>query len=160
MKFSTQQDVQIPVAEAFEMVSSFGDIEAAAIRRGAEIRRVDDPDYSGVGMKWHATFSLQGRGRTLDVEMVKFNPTQELMLELAGQGLLGHTRIAFAPVSAQSTQVTVDVNVRATTLAARLLLQPLKLTKSTLDGRFQDRVAQYIKDMEQRYAQSCERTGQ
>lgn len=151
MKFATQQDVKAPIDAVFKMVSSFEDYEDAARRHGADVKRTDDLASVGIGMKWNVRFVFKSQNRDLDVEITQFDPPKNIVLELDSQGLFGHARVDLETVSGKNTRITVNCEVQASTLKTRVLLQPLKLTKSTLDQRFEERVAKFIYSLEQRY---------
>ena len=56
MKFSTKEDIDAPIDAVFEMLCEFDQFERAAMRRGAEVQRVDQLAEPGVGMLWEAAF--------------------------------------------------------------------------------------------------------
>lgn len=56
------------------------------------------------------------------------------------------------PLSRNSTRVLVALEVKPLTLSARLWVQSLKLAKTTLTQKYKDRVAEYARGMEERYA--------
>ena len=68
MQFSTKEDIEAPIAEVFDMLYEFESFERAAMRRGAEVRRVDDLAAPGVGMMWQAVFDLRGKRREVELE--------------------------------------------------------------------------------------------
>ncbi|WP_187430584.1 hypothetical protein ROLI_037190 [Roseobacter fucihabitans] len=153
MKFSTQQEIDAPIAVVFAMLSEFDALEAALRRRGADVARMDDPVGPGAGLKWHVRVELAGGMRAVDVEIVAFDPPARMGAILVSQGVQGDTRLSLVALSAEKTRVLFEVDLRATTFAARVLLQPLKLGKTSLDQRFEARVAQYLDEMKQRYDQ-------
>ena len=93
MKFSTREDVEAPADAVFDMLCDFQMFERAAIRRGAEVQRVDTMMTPGVGMTWRAEFDLRGKRRELMIEMIKFDPPNEMMLESLSQGMKGWTHL-------------------------------------------------------------------
>ena len=54
----------------------------------------------------------------------------------------------------------VGLDVRAATLASRLMLQSLRLAKATLDRRFARRVANFAADIEGRQQRQGKKGGQ
>ncbi|WP_298974659.1 SRPBCC family protein [uncultured Roseobacter sp.] len=151
MKFSTQEDMEAPIAAVFEMLSSFENYERAAMRRGADVRRVDGLPVPGIGMKWDAQFDLRGKQRSLSVEVITYDPPNEMVMELTSPGLYGSTSCELIALSRARTRIMIALEVRPQTLAARVMLQPLKLTKATLNKRFKARAAQYLKEIEAGY---------
>mgnify|MGYP001793637788 CR=1 FL=1 len=155
MKFSTQEVMEAPMEAVFAMITNFDRFERAAMRRGADVRRVDDLKTPGVGMKWRAAFVMRGRDRKLDLEVVVYEPPQRMVLDLSSQGLHGDTRIELIALSRNRTRIMVSLEMRPLTLSARLLLQSLKLTKAALTKKYKERIAHHIGEMEERYRDSA-----
>lgn len=155
MKFSTQEVMDAPVEDAFALLTQFDLIERAVMRRGVDVQRVDALEAPGVGLKWRSNFVLRGRPRTLDLEVVVYEPPHRMVMALSSQGFQGDTRVELIALSKTRTRVMVSVEVRPLSLPARLLLQSLKLTKSTLNQKYKDRVAHHIRELEEQYRHSA-----
>lgn len=152
MKFSTKEDVEAPIEAVFDMLCDFKSFERAAMRRGAEVQRADALHQPGVGMTWKAVFPLRGKRRELTLEMVTFDRPNEMVIDSMSQGLAGQMSFELMPLSRNSTRVLVALEVKPLTLSARLWVQSLKLAKTTLTQKYKDRVAEYARGMEERYA--------
>lgn len=155
MEFSTQEDIDTPISEAFGMLSSFASYEQAARQRGAQVERSDTLRQPGVGMKWTAQFELREQPRTVDVEIITHDPPDRVVMALRSPGFAGDATLDLLALGPGRTRVTVHVAVNATSLKTRILLKSLTLTKSSLDSRFEDRVGEYLKGVEQRYQRSA-----
>ncbi|MBW4961729.1 SRPBCC family protein [Sulfitobacter sp. CW3] len=154
MKFSTKEDIDVPIDAVFEMLCEFDTFERAAMRRGAEVRRVDTMTEPGTGMKWETAFDMRGKRRDIEVEMVTFEHPTEICLESMSPGLLGAVSFDLLALSRSRTRVAASIEIKPKTLSARLLVQSLKLAKTSLTKKFKRAVAGYTKDMEERYQQS------
>ncbi|KAG1647847.1 Protein MgtC [Nymphon striatum] len=148
MKFSTNEDIEAPIDAVFEMLCDFESFERSAMRRGAEVQRIDQQSTPGVGMMWQAAFALRGKQRQMEVEMVTFDRPQEIVLESTSPGMLATT--SFELIARSSTRVKVEIEVKPLNLSARLLVQSLKLAKNSLTKKFKLRVAEYAMSMEDR----------
>ena len=155
MKFSTNTDIEAPIDAVFEMFCDFESFERYAMRRGAEVQRVDRLAQPGVGMAWRAAFEMRGKPRQLDLEMVRFEAPNEIWLEGTSPGMLSTTRFELMALSRSRTRVHVALEVKPVTLSARLLVQSLKLAKSSLSQKFKQRVADYARGMEDRYTRQA-----
>ena len=87
MKFSTKEDIDAPIDAVFDMLCEFDQFERAAMRRGAEVQRVDQLAEPGAGMQWEAAFDMRGKRRELQVEMDRFDRPTEMKLNTRSQGL-------------------------------------------------------------------------
>jgi hypothetical protein len=154
MKFSTNEDIDAPIDAVFEMLCDFEGFERAAIRRGAQVQRVDNLTAPGVGMTWQAAFKMRGKERKIEIEMVTFERPTEMILETTAPGMLGTTNLDLIALSRTRTRIKVELEVKPLNLTARLLVQSLKLAKNSLTKKYKSRVAYYAKQIEDRHAKS------
>ncbi len=152
MKFSTKEDIEAPIEAVFEMLCDFEGFERSAMRRGAEVQRVDNLTKPGVGMTWNAVFEMRGKRRELQIEMVTFDKPNDIILESTSPGLLGKMSFELMPLSRNRTRIIVELEVKPLTLSSRLLVQSMKLAKASLTRKYKLRVGEYAKGMEERYS--------
>lgn len=152
MHFSSQQDVDAPIEQVFEMLTRFDIYERAAMRRGAEVVRKDALNEVGLGAHWHATFALRGKMREIAIEVATFVPPTDMVLSLNSRNITGAVRFELFALSKSRTRMMVETDLRPLTLAARLFIQSLSLTKSALNKRYRTRIADFAADIEARVA--------
>ncbi|MFY0680782.1 MAG: SRPBCC family protein [Thalassovita sp.] len=150
MNFSSKEDIESSIDSVFAAVTDFDSFERAALRRGAEVQRVDDLPEPGVGMRWEVGFTLRGKERELVLDMTEYDAPQKLVLTGVSQGLEGTMAIELVAMSRTRTRMTSDITLSATTLSARLLLQSMKLGRATLNKRFHLRMAEIATEVEER----------
>lgn len=151
MKFSTKEDIEAPIEDVFGMLCEFDVFERSAMRRGAEVQRIDRLTVPGVGMSWDAAFNMRGKRREVRVEMIRFEKPNEMLFVSRSTGLTGHMNLELIALSRSRTRVHVALDIKPQNLSARLLVQSLKLAKASLTKRYKLRVAEYAKGMEDRY---------
>ena len=151
MKFSTKEDIEAPIEAVFDMLCDFESFERSAMRRGAEVQRIDRLAKPGVGMIWNAVFQLRGKRREMELEMVTFDRPNEIVLESTSSGLIGQMSFELVALSRSRTRVLVELEVKPLNLSARLLVQSMKLAKGSLTRKYKLRIAEYAKGMEDRY---------
>lgn len=154
MKFATTVDVDAPIEFVFDQITDFKGLERAAMRRGAEVRRVDGLSAQGPGMAWDARFELQGRTREVQLELTEHDPPKGLVFASRSPSLGGRMAIDLAALSHTRTRVAMDVELHPNNLSARLLVQSLKLARKGLKSRVDERLATYSGDIEARYRRS------
>ncbi|MAC76640.1 MAG: hypothetical protein CML66_01065 [Rhodobacteraceae bacterium] len=150
MKFSSKEDVEAPIGLVFDLLADFETHERQAIRRGIEVQRTHTRTEPGVGMSWHALFDLRGKKRDIDVVVSAYDPPNSIHFTSDTQGLHGFTTLELIELSPRRTRMAIEVDLKPKTLAARLLVQSMKLAKKTLTKRFKLRVADYAKALEGR----------
>lgn len=152
MKFSTREDIEAPIDAVFNMLCDFESFERAAMRRGADVQRLDNREEPGVGAMWEASFTMRGKRREIELELVEFDRPNDMAFESKSPGVLGRTGFELIALSRGRTRVMVSLELKPLNLSARLLVQSLKLAKGKLSQRFSARVAEYARGMEERYA--------
>jgi hypothetical protein len=151
MKFVAQEDVEAPIDFVFEQVTDFAAIERSALRRGAEVQRIDDLDETRPGMKWDAAFDLRGKRREMKLELTELDRPNGLVVASRSPNMTGEMALDLVALSRSRTRINVEIDMTPKTLAAKLMVQSMKLAKSNLTKRFKLRVMGYAKDLEDRY---------
>lgn len=151
MKFSTTEDVAVPAETVFDAFCAFETFERAAMRRGAEVQRVDSRTVPGVGMIWVAGFQMRGKPRQLRIEMVEFDHPHEMALDTTSPGFQGMTRIEVISLARERTRLHISLEIKPQTLPARVMVQSLRLAKASLTRKFKLRVAEYAQGIEARH---------
>ncbi len=151
MKFSSKEDVEVPIANVFGMLSDFEIYERSAIRRGADVQRIGEHDVPHEGQTWEASFLLRGKDRKAEVQLARYAPPNEMVFEAQSGGLLTVLVLELVALSPNRTRITVQLEIKPRTLPARLFVQSMKLAKTNLSKKFRLRVAEYSRDIEDRH---------
>lgn len=151
MKFSTKEDIEAPIDAVFDMLCDFEMFERAAMRRGAEVQRTDSRGTPGVGMGWRAAFNLRGKRRQIEIEMTTFDRPNEMVFECRSSGLTNLMTLELVALSRSRTRVLVALDIKPLNLSARLLVQSLKLAKTSLTKKYKLRVAEFVRTLEERH---------
>lgn len=155
MKFSAREDIEAPIDYVFDQVTDFQSFERSALRRGAEVQRVDQLDAPGVGMAWDIAFRLRGKLRELKMELTSLDAPNGLVLSSRSPAMGGDMVIDLVALSRARTRMSVDLELRPKNLSSRLLVQSLKLARSTLTDRYKLRVAGFARELEDRFKRNA-----
>ena len=150
MKFKSKEDLDVPIAQVFDMIADFERHERSAMRRGVKIKRLDSLEAPGLGAKWDIGFQMRGRERQAEVEVTGFDRPNEMTFEAQIQGLNSTVEVVLVPLSKTRTRLNVVGTLKPKTLSARLLVQSLKLAKKNISKRFSKKLAGLARDMEDR----------
>jgi len=152
MKLNGRTDIGAPIAFVFAALSDFEAWERAAMRRGADVHRTDKVKAPAAGMTWQARFAWRGRERQLQVKLTDLTPSTNMAIAFDGPSVHGTLTIELVELSARRTRMLMHVETKSRTLAARLFIQSLKLTKRRVQKRFDGRLAAIAHDIEQKFA--------
>ncbi|EAQ22888.1 SRPBCC family protein [Roseovarius sp. 217] len=155
MQFSGKEDIEAPIERVFEEITDFQAFERSALRRGADVKRTDTLRAPGVGMSWHAAFKLRGKQRKVDVSVADYDPPNGITLGLMSASIEGQMIAELVALSRGRTRMTVTLVLQPRSLAARLMMQSLRLARGNLTKRFKVRLAEYAMDVEERYKRSA-----
>ncbi|MCU4654135.1 hypothetical protein N8I71_14920 [Roseibacterium sp. SDUM158016] len=150
MKFRVSEDVEAPVGPTWTGFTDFASVEEDARGRGAEIARVGDWREARLGASWRGMVAVRGKTRPIEAKITVFAPGETLTVESRIGGMDSTYEVTFVPLSQDVTRVSVMLELRATTLSARLLLQTMKIARR--------RVMQRLEGAVVRQAQAVERT--
>jgi hypothetical protein len=149
MKFSANQDVDIAQYDLFERMSNFGHFEGQAIRRGVTVVR-QGLSMAMVGLKWKCVFKLLGRDHAMVIELSEFDQGNAVLFNFLNFSLNIRVRAELSALSRQRIRVHATSVLEPKTLAARLLVQSMKLGRSKFNKRLQARLVQLCKKLSER----------
>ncbi|MCB6179554.1 SRPBCC family protein [Rhodobacter sp. Har01] len=135
MHFTTRQDIEAPLDFVDAYLMEFDHFERMAMRRGAEVERTDRLRSPGPGMAWRLRFAYRGKPRRMTVRLEELQPGSLLVYGLESPSLDGQMRVELIALSPRRSRITVMTEVRPRTLAARLLLQSMRLARGRLQRR-------------------------
>ncbi len=144
MRFTARQDIEAPIATVFAALSDFDRFERVALQRGAEVRRTG----GGAGLAWTVNFRYRGRPRKLDTVLETFDPPSALVSTGRIGGFEGILDVRLVALSPRRTRLTVDLDLRARSLAARLLMPSIRLARTSLGQRFRRRLEGFAREIE------------
>ena len=148
MKFSTQEDIEVPIDTVFRAVTDFGVFERQMLRRGIDVTRDESLPITEPGARWNADFTWRGRKQQLEAELVMIDPNEGFAVESRAGGVVCMGVVDLVPLSAARTRLLVSLDLKPTTLSSRLFVQSLRLGKTSLNRRFKARIAEFAKKIE------------
>ncbi len=143
MKFSSREDIDAPIDRVFEAVSDFDAFERRMLRRGVDITRDDASPIDEVGTCWKAKFTWRGRSYDVDAELVGLQPGEGYVIDSRSNGVECRGVVDLVALSKTRTRMFVSIDLKPTTISARLMLQSLRLVKGNLSRRFKGRVQEF-----------------
>lgn len=146
MKFTAREDIEAPIGEVFDLLSDYAWFERAAMRRGAEVTRSE----GRAGPVWNAAFTYRGKLRRVEILQDQIEPPTTLRFTLSARSVEGDLSVDLVELGRRRTRISVATEVRPRTLAARLFIQSLRLARGRVTQRYQSRIAQFARLIEDR----------
>ena len=154
MKLTTRQDIEAPLDVVYARLTDFDHFERMAMRRGAEVERTDSLKTPGPGMAWRLRFAYRGKPRKVMVRFTDGEPESHLEMGFESPSIEGMTRIELVALSARRTRLALVSEVRPKTLAARLVLQSMRLAKGRIQRKYDVAAGKLANMIEEQYRAS------
>jgi carbon monoxide dehydrogenase subunit G len=156
MKITSRRDIEAPISFVNDALTDFDYWERAAMRRGADVTRVDDRKAS---LAWLVRFPFRGKDRKLDLQVVVPETPGQLAFAGSGGNFDGTATVDLLELGSKRTRLTMVAEAKPRSLAARLVLQSLRLAKGRVQARVDKRVAAITTEIEERFRASTRQMG-
>jgi uncharacterized protein YndB with AHSA1/START domain len=151
MKLTAKEDIEAPIAFVFATLTDFDTWERSAMRRGADVLRTDKLPEAGPGMGWKVDFDYRGKRRNLSLTVADWTLGQRLQIAVSSLPAEGDAVIELTEMGPKRTRMQVVSNIRPRTLAAKLVVQSLRLAKAKVKAKFDQRIGQVAAEIEDRF---------
>ncbi len=151
MNFTSKQDVIAPAEHVFRQLTDFDFYESYAMRLGAHVERLDEYDRPQPGMCWNISGVFRGKHRNVELRLDEYNPVEALSYICKANSLDAIINFSVIPLSKTETRLKSSIDVHAKGLSARVALQSARLAKKTLDRKFDSRMHDFAKNIEDKY---------
>lgn len=148
MKLSAREEIDAPADQVFAAISDFPRIARLAEARGVPLRRTDVLAEPGVGMAWVAEAMIRGQRREIRSDVTDFAQGERIAITSRSGGIEGLTEVEVTLLGPEKTRLRLTVELRPVSLAGRILIQPLRLAKGSLQERLRIRVAGFARSLE------------
>ncbi|WP_068108685.1 SRPBCC family protein [Tropicimonas marinistellae] len=145
MKFSTRDEIEAPADRVWAALTNAEMFEQAARSRGAEVIRHPEPQNFGVGTSWTTHFEFRGVRRKLFTEVVSCDAPGLLVFESNVGGVDVLARFELEPLGNARTRMGTSLDMTARSIPGRILIQTLKLGKTTLNQKFRRRMRRFAR---------------
>lgn len=146
MKLTSREDIEAPIALVHSALTDFDHFETAAQRRGAEVIR----DSEDGKLRWFTSFMFRQKRRNVTIALSRHEAPALLVFSFDSPNLSGEVTVELMTLGPKRTRKTTALDVRPKTLAARILMQPLKLARGRVLRRYRKRAAQFAALLETR----------
>ncbi len=154
MIFVAQDEVHVPQDYAFSHFSDFISYEATALSYGADIRRVDGFQQVSQGVAWRGTVPIRGKTVGVEAKVTNFDPSRQSQMVTQAGGMTVTVDLSFEEMEPEKTRVTARAELRANTLAARLIVQSVRLARGSLQRRIDSKLVALGSKFEAEYHRS------
>jgi hypothetical protein len=149
MKISAREEIAAPAETVFRAVTNFDRLAVLAEGRGVTLRPTGAHPAPCRGFTWSALAPIRGQVREIASEVTLFDPVNGYTVASTVGGLAALTEVELTALPNDRTRLRIAVEVTPTSLAGRILIQPLRLGKGAMEERFRIRVAGFARAVEE-----------
>ncbi len=150
MEITAQEDIEGSLEQVFDGLSNFEQFERVILRRGVDVRRIDEVDEPTVGMRWASEFRYRGKPRQAEITLTRFDRPNAMQFESTSAGLTVITDLECLSLSRSRTRVSITCTLKPKTLSARILVQSIKLARSSVQRKFRARASDFAREFEKK----------
>lgn len=151
MQFSSVQDVNAPLDFVFQQLSDFDSYESYAMRIGADVKRTDQLNQKGAGLKWSIDGDFRGKRRKFDIQLTEYRPDNLLKFLVVASGIEATASMEAMALTRKQSRIKVTTVLTPKSISARLILQSAKLAKSSMNRKYNHRFWTYANYIENNY---------
>jgi uncharacterized protein YndB with AHSA1/START domain len=151
MKVTSRHDIDAPVDFVFQTLTDFDAWERSAMRRGADVTRTDKLTTVAAGLAWLVRFRFRGRDRKLAIRLTGIDTPHRVAFAMEGALFDATSIVDLLELGPKRTRLVMVGEAKPKTLAARLMLQSLRLARGRVQRRVDRRVLAIAEDVADRY---------
>lgn len=148
--FEAQHDIAAPAEYVFECAQDFARFEALARARGVAVERHGSAPKDGLA--WTVRFDFRAMRRKVKVTLTEHEPPGHMRFAFRGRSVEGRSGVRITPLADGQSRLSFDVVIAPRTLAARLILQSLSLSRGRIERKLAARVQGFARTVEARWA--------
>lgn len=154
MQFSSRTDIAASADFVFATLSDFEDWEGLARSKGARITRQDPAGrmQAGEGSRWEGSFVFKGKTRNAEMLLRELCAGERIMVQCEGRSIGGDLLVEVTPINATRSRLSLQCELRPASFGARLFVQSLRLAKGRVQAKLNKRLAEYGRQLEEKYA--------
>jgi len=154
MKLTAKTDLDAPAAFVYAALADHAAWERDAAQRGIDVERPADMPLAGLGAGWRVKVPFRGQPVAILLRLEQLVPAERLGFAIQSQAIEGNFALSVIELSKRRTRLQLVLEVKARTIAARLLLNTLSLARGRVQARVEKRIVQIGAIIQDRYQRS------
>jgi len=148
MKFVNHTDIRRPVSAVFAHITHFEMLERRARDAGIEVERIAGDGSAKEGAEWRVTGHFVGAERETHVRLVTVIEPSLLEFRNSAPGFEIEFDAHLLLLAPNRTRLRTVIDIRARSLAARVMLQSARLIRSRITKRIDQALKKAAKRIE------------
>lgn len=137
MKFDLTETIEAPAEAVWSQLVEWERFERAAAGRGAQVTRTGAANGIGIGSGWRGSIDLRGKTRSLEVTITDLARPERMEVDGQIGGMTAEMFLTLTPAAPARTILRMQLDLGARTMAARLILQSVRLARGRVTSRIE-----------------------
>ena len=150
LKIVATSEVELPAGRAFDAFTDVDRFEMMARRRGAKIRRHGGSNDPLTDVSWDVETTIRRKTRNFQVYISEIDAPGLIVYQMVSKQYEASARIYFLPVEDHASRVRVELRANPKTIAARIVLHSMRLSKNRIRRRMERGLKLYCQSIESR----------
>ncbi|QUS34832.1 SRPBCC family protein [Falsirhodobacter algicola] len=143
MKIISKAEIEAPAPFVFERMTDFDMWERKIRNRDVVLQRQPGPVQTGT--TWQTRIPIRGRKRDMAVTLTEMTPDTVLRFRALDAALQIDSDFELTSLSENRTLLTSRIEIKPLNIAARLLVQSLRLARGKVEQRIQQRTREFAR---------------
>jgi len=153
MKLTAKTDLEVPGGFVYASLLDHDAWERVALARGIGIERPADMPLAGPGAGWRVRVPFRGKPRDILLRLDEATPETKVAMGVHGEAIEGSMVLEVLALSPRRTRLRLVLEIKPRTLAARLVLNTLRLARGRVQARLDLRIGQVGRRIEGWFAE-------
>ncbi|WP_138468238.1 SRPBCC family protein [Poseidonocella sp. HB161398] len=145
MKLHSRETYPVPAARAFAVMTDMEAFTGILRAHGVEVAEFKPGWPDGSETRWKLGVGVKGIHRTVHLHVSQVRPGEGLTKAYESDGIHGELRIDIVPAGPESCVIGYEISVEARGLAARLMLQPLRVAHKAMEQKLHGRLVAFTR---------------
>lgn len=153
MKFTAKEDIAAPADYVFDSLCNADRLERMVRQKGGKITRTPQGPLVQ-GSVWDGEIPFRGSVRSVSLTITNLTRPHKVLLVGGGAAFDLTVQVDVVALSGLTTRLSVETEAKPKTLAARLMIQSVKLAKGAVLTRYRKRISSFAAMIEKEHRTS------
>ena len=151
MELSYSCTINVPQKFAFSRATDFENFELQGFGNLSRFEPVSEVRAPEIGARWRTSSEFQGRPRRFSLELFELEPHSKVVLGNKSEKYDIESEFLFEEVGPEETGFSFNLNAKAQSITARLILQTIQLARARIEKSMQSDFDDMALRMEEAY---------
>ncbi|WP_172328516.1 SRPBCC family protein [Mangrovicoccus sp. HB161399] len=145
MRLHSRETYEVPAGQAFAALTDYEALTGILKGHGVQVAEFAPGWPDGTETRWRLGVGVKGMHRDVKLHVSEVRRGEGLTLAYESDGIFGDVRIDIEAEGPESCAIAYGIGVEARGIAAKLMLQPLRMAQGTMEQKLHGRVVNFTR---------------